>query len=459
VVIFTSCSKDDETPDETQIEASELTQKVNKFMKVAMEDIYLWYDELPDVDYKYVTDSYEYFDTLLYVDDKWSFATDDVDALEDSFEGIEKSYGWSLAFGLFSNTGNVFAIVEYVYPNTPAADADVQRGDIIVLMDDDDITVDNYTDLLYGETISITYGILEDGSISTGSTISLTAEELTLNPVVKTSVVEQGDHKIGYLLYAQYISGYNDALDTAFQSMINKGVTDLVLDLRYNPGGTITAATHMCSCIAPLSTVNSNSTLVTYQWNDKYQSYFTDNQIMSQLEVYFDNQVDVKMGLNNIHILTGSGTASASELTITGLMPYMSVTTVGETTYGKYTASITLKPEDYYTSESYYSEFDNWGIQPIVIRYANSIGVTDFVDGFSPDIEVEDDLFATLPLGTKEEPLFKAAIEDITGTEVVAIKSAKKIDFSYTIFDRGFSKFDENKRELLIDNFDLNTLK
>jgi C-terminal processing protease CtpA/Prc len=456
MVIFTGCKKEDSTPG---IQASELTQKVNKFMYVAMEDIYLWYDELPDVDYKYVTDSYEYFDTLLYVDDKWSFATDDIDGLEDSFEGIEKSYGWSLAFGLFSNTGNVFAIVEFVYPNTPAAEAGVQRGDIIVLMDNDDITEDNYTDLLYGETISITYGILEDGSISTGSTISLTAEELTLNPVVKTSVVEQGDHKIGYLLYAQYISGYNDALDTAFQSMIDKGVTDLVLDLRYNPGGTITAATHMCSCIAPLSTVNSNSTLVTYQWNDKYQSYFTDNQIMSQLEVYFDNQVEVKMGLDNVHILTGSGTASASELTITGLMPYMSVTTVGETTYGKYTASITLKPEDYYTSESYYSEFDNWGIQPIVIRYANSVGVTDFVDGFSPDIEVEDDLFATLPLGTKEEPLFKAAIEDITGTEVVAIKSAKKIDFSYTIFDRGFSKFDKNKRELLIDNFDLNTLK
>jgi len=155
------------------------------------------------------------------------------------------------------------------------------------------------------------------------------------------------------------------------------------------------------------------------------------------------------MGLNKLYILTGGGTASASELTITGLKPYMDVITVGETTYGKYTGSITLKPE-FYFDKNEYDEFENWGLQPIVLRYANSQGVTDFKDGFIPDIPAEDDLFSGIPLGARQDPLIKAAIEDITGSQVVAMKKAK-IETPYTIFDRGFSKYDANKRELLID--------
>lgn len=465
--VLIGCGEDGPTPDpepdpddEQKSEVPELTQHINKFMEDAMTDLYLWNDDLPDLDYRYETDSYKYFEKLLVEEDRWSYATDDAEALENSFQGIEKSYGWSLAFGRFSNTGNIFAIVEYVYPNTPAAEADIKRGDLIIEMNNADITDDNYRDLLSGESTNITLGVYNGESISTGAVLDLSARELNLNPVIKTRVVEHDGHKIGYLLYAQYINNYNTALDTAFQGLIDRGITDLVIDLRYNPGGTIGAATHMCSAIAPLDVVNNNSTLVRFNWNSDYQAYWTDNQIMNQLEVYFDSEVPVKMGLNHVHFLTGSGTASASELTITGLKPYMSsVTTVGDTTHGKYTASITLRPEEFYTTPSYYEDFENWALQPIVIRYSNSAGVTDFKDGFTPDILVEEDLFATLPLGDKEEPLFKAAIEDITGTPIIAMKSAKKIDIPHTIFDRGFSKYDKNKREVLIDNIDFTPIK
>ena len=433
-------------------EAPALTQKVNNFIFAAMEDVYLWYKNLPDIDTRYEFDSKDYFDKLLYSEDKWSFITDDIQALENSFEGIEKSYGYSLAFGRFSNTGNIFALVEFVYPNTPAYNAGIERGDIIVLLNGSDITDDTYRDLLNGERIEITMGVLGESGISTGAVKVLNAQELTLDPVLLTKVIEHNGHKIGYLFYAQYISSFNTSLDTAFQYLLNQQITDLVVDLRYNPGGYTSAAQHFCSSIAPASTVNNKSTLVTFQWNDKYQSYWEQNNVSSQLTVDFINTVPVKMGLDKVHFLTGTGTASASELSITGLKPYMNVTTVGETTYGKYTASITLKPEDFYETTSYYSEFDNWGIQPIVIRYANSQGVTDFKDGFVPDIAVEDDIWGGIPLGEKSEPLLKAAIEDITGSPVVAMKKAR-IEIPYTIFDRGFSKYDVNKREVIFDTF------
>lgn len=418
-----------------------------------MEDVYLWYAQLPSIDIRYEFDPMTYFDKLLYTDDKWSFVTDDVQALENSFEGIEKSYGYSLAFGRFSDTQTIFALVEFVYPGTPADKAGLKRGDLIFEMNNADITDDNYTDLLNSDNMSIGYGQYTTGSgISNVKSVSMTSLQLNLDPVQFTNIIEEGGKKIGYLFYAQFIDNYNSSLDTVFQHFRSAGVTDIVLDLRYNPGGTITAAQYLASSLAPASVSSAGKILVTFQWNDKYQDYWQSNSVMNQLQVNFLNSVPYKMDYSKIHVITGIGTASASELTITGLKPYMDVVTVGETTYGKYTASITLKPEDYYDSSSTYADFDNWAVQPIILRYANSQGVTDFKDGFTPDITVEDDLFSPIPLGDKTEAVLKAAIEDITGTTIVAKKSA--VIPNYEIFDRGFSRFDANKRELLLDNFD-----
>ncbi len=463
VVMFMAIScKDEPLPpvEPADDEAPALTQKVNQFIKDVMTDVYLWYDKIPDIDIKYEFDSKAYFDKLLYTDDKWSFITDDVVALENSFEGKEKSYGWSLAFGRFSNTGNIFALVEYVYPNTPAAQAGLKRGNIVIEMSDQPITDENYTDLLYGENLTATLGTLTNDGIAPSSKISMTAKELELNPVLLSKIIEHGGHKIGYLFYAQYIANYNTSLDTVFQHFIAEGVTDLVLDLRYNPGGTTTAAQHLASSIAPRSAVDAYRTLVTFQWNDRYQSYWEEKNVTQQLKIIFDKNVPNKMDLNSLYVLTGSGTASASELTITGLKPYMDVTTIGATTYGKYTASITLKPDDIYDNKTDYNEFKNWGAQPIVLRYANSQGVTDFKDGFLPDIEADDELFDAIPLGDKEELLLKTALEEITGVAVVAMaEKSTTIKPEYTIFDRGFSKFDVNKREVVIDNFDTGLIK
>jgi carboxyl-terminal processing protease len=441
-------------------EATVLTQKVNSFIKTVMTDIYLWYKDVPNIDTRYEKDSKLYFKKLLFKEDKWSFVTDNVVALENSFEGVETSYGYSLAFGRFSNTGNIFALVEYVYPDTPADKAGLKRGDIIVLMNGADITDANYRQLLNAANVNISRGVLTTGGISVDSkTIDMVAKELTLDPVLIKEVIEHGDKKVGYLFYAQYIGKFNRSLDEAFQYFMDQQVSDVVIDLRYNPGGGTNAAQHLTSSIAPLSAVNASETLVTFQWNDKYQQYFQSKNVQSQLKIPFINSTPVKMGLNKVYILTGSGTASASELTITGLKPYMEVITIGGTTYGKYTASITFKPEDFYEDAAQYNDFKNWGVQPIVLRYANKLGVTDFKDGFAPDIPVKDDLFAGIPLGSKDDPLLKAALEHSTGVPVVAMKKATIMEPAHNIFDRGFSRFDQNKRELLIEDLDLGIIK
>jgi carboxyl-terminal processing protease len=326
------------------------------------------------------------------------------------------------------------------------------RGDIIIKLNNSDITSSNYSELLSGTSISVTKGTLTSSGITTGNTLSMTAEELNLDPVLMYKIIEREGHKIGYLLYLQFISSYDDkSLKTAFQYFKDNQITDLVLDLRYNPGGYTAAAQYICSSIAPLDVVNACSTLVTYQWNDKYQAYWQSKQRDDQLKVKFDSSVPVKLGLSKLCVLAGQGTASASELTITGLTPYMNVTLVGDTTYGKYTASFTILPEDWYDNSTSYSSFKNWGLQPIVIRYANANGVTDFKNGFVPNYRVNDELLPAFPLGDLTEPLLKKAVETITGVSIIAIKKAK-VPFSYEMVGRGFSRFDEQRRNLYLDS-------
>ncbi len=151
---LTMSCKDEPLPEPDKPEAPESTQKVNNFIKDVMSDVYLWYKELPEINTRYEFDSKDYFKKLLYEEDKWSFVTDNVKELEDSFEGIEKSYGWSLAFGRFSNTKTIFALVEFIYPNTPAAASGVKRGDMIFEMNGAEINDSDYLKLLKHRLLS-----------------------------------------------------------------------------------------------------------------------------------------------------------------------------------------------------------------------------------------------------------------------------------------------------------------
>lgn len=437
-------------------QASALAQQINGFIRDAMKDVYLWYDKMPEIDIKYEFNSEDYFYKLLDTEDRWSYITDDITAFEGSLQGVEKTYGYSLAFGMFVDgagapTGNYFAIIEYVYPDTPASEAGFIRGDLIIRINEASITADNYRQLLSGDNVSVTKGTLTSQGIAPGATIPLVAAELHLDPVLMSKIIEREGRKIGYLVYLQYIPSYNStSLNMALQNFKNNQITDMVLDLRYNGGGSTSAAQYLTSSIAPQNIVDNSSTLVTYQWNDKYQAYWITNDRPEQLGVKFDPTVPVKLGLSKVYVLTGNGTASASELTICGLEPYMDVVMVGDTTYGKYTASITIKPEDWYTNESEYTAFKNWGLQPIVIRFANSVGVTSFKDGFAPDFYVRDALLPAVQLGELTEPLLKKAIEEITGVAIPVTKRAA-LPFEYIIVDRGSSQFDKQKRNLFID--------
>ncbi|MDD4010234.1 MAG: S41 family peptidase, partial [Fermentimonas sp.] len=109
-----------------------------------------------------------------------------------------------------------------------------------------------------------------------------------------------------------------------------------------------------------------------------------------------------------LYVLTSGWTASASEFIINGLKPYMDVILIGETTYGKNVGSITLYEEN--------DPKNKWGMQPIVVKFANSLGFSDFTAGFAPNYEVDE--FENLYLyefGDSNDPLLGTALSNITG--------------------------------------------
>ena len=272
--------------------------------------------------------------------------------------------------------------------------------------------MDNYQNLLFGvESYTIGFAEVSNGElVSNGIVKYLTAVAIQEDPVFLSKVLNVGGENIGYLVYLQFISNYNDELRNVFHTFKLAGINDLILDLRYNPGGSVNTAQIMASMIAPQQDVSGDKVFAKYLWNKnvgnqilKDEGADSPNLILKFLSAEMTNNLN----LSRVYILTTGNTASASELVINGLKPYMEVVTVGSTTVGKYTDSVTFHDQ----AKSY-----NWAIQPIVVKLANADDQSDYKNGFEPDYAVQDDYSASL--GSLYEDVLAKTISVITGIPV-----------------------------------------
>ncbi len=412
---ITSCDSDDPIPDDENPISEEIL-KVNDFIKVNMDFYYLWADEMPALDPTEQEDSEEYFYNLLYDDiDKWSFVTDDAAALTEYFSGVRKEMGYSLAFyyAYENNTNDLVAFIEYVEPDSPADIAGLKRGDMIVKYDGADLTINNYTDFYYAETATVGLGEYVDGVIADLSpSVNVTAAEIQVDPILVNTVFEYNGNKVGYLAYTSFISDYNDDLEAVFADFKNEGITDLILDLRYNGGGSVATAKLMAGMIGP-STLYGDL-FIRSSYNETFTAAIL-KQYSADSDWFIDNfeTYDNNLNLSRLYVLTTSGTASASEMVMYSLMPYMEVIQIGKQTHGKYYASVTLEDE----------QGLNWAIQPIILRAENKTNSIDYSQGLIPDYELYDNY--TYQLGDKNEVLTATALDLIWGTSL-AQQSLKK---------------------------------
>ncbi len=410
------------------------TERLNSFIVKGVNKLYFWTDEInwPAYEnaYSTYTDPKGLFGELMYKEDQWSRLTEDIDGLWSAFEGVSTTYGYSLTGGQFSGKESLFAIVLYTYAGSPAEQAGLKRGDIIVQINGRDITKENVNDLYYTSYISLTKGYLEDGFVKAEpASVEMSAVEMYEDPVCKDTIIVKGAHKIGYLCYTGFMSDSEPSLLNVFSEFKSEGVTDVVLDLRYNSGGSAETSRLLGSVLAPSSAVETEQAFLVNKWN----AFLSENFSEDDTHEYFKDNLSVNMNLNRLFVLTSGYTASASESIIIGLDPYMDVVTIGDTTAGKYYGGILVRPSFYYKNfekditSAYYSDFSNWGMYLMVYRYASSQGYPSFSGGLAPDIRLRESPFDLKPFGNESDPLFSKAIQIITGVspddEIRSVKS------------------------------------
>lgn len=360
--------------------------------------------------------------------DRFSWFIEDYVAQNNSFQGISTRFGFTQRTIQINDVGDVVIAILLVETDSPAALSGMKRGDLINGINGTILNTTNinaaYADL-GNETVTLSFVSEKDGVLTQLEDKTMTKAVVASNPVHFMKIFNDiGGKKVGYLLYNQFSDSFNDELNAAFATFKNEGINELVLDLRFNGGGSGLATTYLGSMIYA---AGGTGILYETKFNSKHSQYndadrFQDNLIIQNtaLEVTGEEPVNRLSSLNRLYVLTSGSTASASELIINGLKPYMSeVKLIGTTTYGKNVGSITFydaPDSDFLDKEEANSSHTN-AMQPICIQVFNKNGESDYTQGFEPDIEVDDtyNWNNILPFGDRNEALLKVALDDISG--------------------------------------------
>ncbi|SFE96315.1 Peptidase family S41 [Chitinophaga sp. CF118] len=413
-LLVISCSKkDDPAP---PIPTGPVTQKeVNNWLLDSMRYFYLWNDQLPATADTMLTTT-AFFNQLKSKDDRFSFLYKPADQ---STYPKYMLYIYGIDFSVINwptAPGGAIGVVKLVIPGSVAALNGIQRGSYFTQINGTTLTSTNASTLsnalLQVSSAALTMATVDNNSVKEDSTITLPAQALPENPIYQQSTSTVNGKVVAYLFYNYFDDNYNQALVAAFTKFKNAGASELILDLRYNPGGSVSAAALINSLIAP--GINEQSTFAKYSGNNRMgQRTISYKSALSVPEsgspIVFSSLSAARLSLSRVFILSGQQTASAAELTINTLKPYMDVIQIGQITFGKDKAAVIIR-------DARSPQRIPWAILPITYNLFNAKGTGGYTTGITPQYVTDEMTVQPLSsIGDNNDPLKAKAFSIISG--------------------------------------------
>ncbi|MCL6259671.1 S41 family peptidase [Aquiflexum sp. TKW24L] len=405
--------------DKTEDPAPVLSEnaKVNTWIQTIMDQAYYWLEDMRKP-ISLESDPEDYFESLLFrPTDRFSVIFPDYQELINSLSGVTKEAGYEITLARESSTNNnVVAFVTYTKKGSPAEIKGMKRGDLITQINGVRMNLDNYRELLAlrseAHTVSLFRYNQESANYVALPSVDLTTAVLSENPNFLDSIYTIGNQKIGYVVYHFFAPGiegqstrYDDEMDEIFAKFKAEGINNLILDFRYNGGGSQSSAVNLSSLIAP--GVTDKDVLSKNKFNSFLSGFEQFKNVIIEFENKPENLGTILSG-NRLYVITSSRTASASELIINGLKPYMDVFLVGGVTFGKNVGSFALQDTE--------NPNNKYGLLPIAFQSFNKNDQSDYSNGFQPNVQGNELSQPTLlPLGDTNEFLLKLTLEQITG--------------------------------------------
>ncbi len=417
---------------------------VNRWVYEYMCDYYLWNEPIPTLTLTAKADYQKFFNQILTgIDALDHMNRDDGHWKDGQREGfysyIDRSAaGKSRAFGETATGSGVMYMAlagisntEYailpaiIAPESPAAKAGLKRGHIITKINNQSLTSSNLeasADKLYNGNVTITYGDAEFNSegnwtgIVNLKTVTISAATFEDPAIYASKVLTLANgKKVGYLCYMYFDMAYDNQLIDIFRQFKSQGIDELVIDMRYNGGGHVLASTVLGSLIAGNAHKGKVYNHTTYnaartaKGEDGYYKFGiaeTAERTYSKISEAATTSLD----LNRIFVLCTVNTASASELVINGLRGVdVTVNLIGTTTNGKNVGMEGVIK----TIGSYEYE-----LTPITFYSQNAKDFRDYSNGFTPDLEIDEDEYLYKDFGNETEPLLYYALQWInTGSK------------------------------------------
>ncbi|WP_406823401.1 S41 family peptidase [Pedobacter sp. KACC 23697] len=405
IVFIQSCKKDNKRPDYP----AGSNENINTWILDSLKRYYYWNEQLPS-DPNIGLSPKDFFYSVRNASDRFSYINISNDA--STITPNNRNFGFDYVTVSDQNSTRVIGIIKLVLKDSPASRAGLKRGDYISKINGKTLTSTNaqalQDEILSGDRFSL--GLAEqNNNIWTDTRTVDLAKGVILDQKEISKVMESDGKKIGYLYFLDFNGGLASSLIPVFSNFKSEGITDLILDLRYNSGGQVAEAAAICAMIA--QNITFDKAFITYKGNKNGGTRTESIGTAATFDrtVNFNVLLQQNLGLSRVYILSTAATASASEVMINNLKPYIQVIQIGEKTRGKDEASFKI-----FDARS--PKQVNWEMHPIVYKLFNAQGAGNYSTGIPPDVLVNEiNTLPLLPFGDQADPLVKAAMATING--------------------------------------------